>query len=81
MKKLKNELISLPVGKLHKKTETRQLKKFPAGYLVRFYRDLTDNVDSSLGSDFYRRIANDADIPRDNVQKYLLTTSDISKGM
>ena len=73
--------ISPSAGKLHKKTETKKIKNFPTGYLGRFYRDLADNVDSSLGSDFYRRIANDADIPTDDVQKYLLATSDLSKGM
>ena len=73
--------ISLPTGKLHKKTETKKLKNFPACYLGRFYKNLADNVDSSLGSDFHGRIANDADIPTDDVQKYLLATSDFSKGM
>ena len=73
--------ISLPKGKLRKKTETKKLKNFAAGYLGRFYRNLADNVDSSLGSDFYGRIANDADIPTDDLQKYLLATSDFSKGM
>ena len=57
------------------------LKNFPAGYLGRFYRNLADNVDSSLSSDFYGRIANDADKPTDDFQKYLLATSDFSKGM
>ena len=28
--------ISLPTGKLHKKTETKKLKIFPAGYVVDF---------------------------------------------
>ena len=73
--------LSPPTGKLHKKNETKKLKNFPAGYLGRFYRNQADNVDSSLGSDFYGRIANDADIPTDDVQKYLLATSDFSKGM
>ena len=73
--------VSLPTGKLYKKTQKKKLKNFPRGYLGRFYRNLGDNVDSFLGSDFYGRIANDADIPTDNVQKYLLATSDFSKGM
>ena len=73
--------ISLPTGKLQKRIKTKKLKNFPAGYLGRFYRNLADNADNSLGSDFYGRIANDADIPTDDVQKYLLTTSDFSKGM
>ena len=33
-----------------------------------------------LGSDFYGRITNDADVPSD-VQKYILATSDFAKGM
>ena len=65
--------ISLLTGKLHK----RKL----AGYTVRFYRDLPDNVDSAVRSDFYGRIANDVDVPLDDVQKYLLATSDFAKGM
>ena len=73
--------ISLPTGKLQEKTETKKFKNLLAGYLGRFYRNLADNVDSSLGSDFYGRIANDADIPTDDLQKYLLATSDFSKGM
>ena len=73
--------ISLPKGKLRKKTETKKLKNFAAGYLGRFHRNLADNVDSSLGSDFYGRIASDVDIPTDDVQKYLLATSDFSKEM
>ena len=54
--------ISLRTSKLHKKTETKKLKYFLAGYLGRFYRNLADNVDSSLGSDFYGRIANNANL-------------------
>lgn len=59
--------ISLPTGKLHKKTETTKLKYFHAGYLGRFYRNLADNVDSSLGSNSYGKITNDGHIPTDDV--------------
>ena len=38
-------------------------------------------MDRFLGSDFYGTIANDADIPLEDVQKYLLATSSFSKGM
>ena len=72
---------SLPTGKLYKKIETKRLKNFPASYVGRFYRNLADNVDNFLGSDFYGRITNDADIPPEDVQKYFLATSDIAKGM
>ena len=47
----------------------------------RFYCDLANNVDSTVNSDFYGRLANDTDIPSENVQKYLLVTSDFAKGM
>ena len=71
--------ISLPMGKLYKKAE-KKAKTFPAGYLGRFCRNFSNNFDSVLGSDFYRRIANDADIHSEDVQKFLLGTSDFSKG-
>ena len=45
------------------------------------YRDLANNVDIFLGSDFYGRIANDASIPPEDVQKHILPTSDFAKGM
>ena len=73
--------ISLPTGKLHKKTKTKKLKNFPASYVGRFYRDLADNVDSFINENFHGKIANDANIPSEDVQKYLLTTSDFAKGM
>ena len=73
--------ISLPIGKFYKKTETKKLKNFLMGYVSRFNRDLADNVDNAVKSDFYGKIANDADIPPDDVQKYLLATSDFAKGM
>ena len=73
--------ISLPTGKLYKKSEKKRIKNFSAGYVGKFYRNLADNVDTFLGSDFYGRIANDADIPSEDVQKYILATSDFAKGM
>ena len=72
---------SLPTGKLHEKTKKSRLKSFPAGYVGSLYRNLADNVDNFLGSDFYGRIANDSDIPSEGVQKYNLATSDFAKGM
>ena len=72
---------SLPTGKLHEKTKKSRLKRFPAGYVGSLYRNLADNVDNSLGSDFYGIIANDFDIPSEDVQKYILATSDFAKGM
>ena len=69
----------LPTNKLYKKENTRRLKNFPAGYVGSFYRNLADSVDTS--SAFYSRIANDANIPKEDVQKYLLATSDFAKSM
>ena len=34
-----------------------------------------------LGSDFYGRITNDSNIPTEDVQKYILATSDFAKGI
>ena len=34
-----------------------------------------------MGFEFYGKIANDYDIPSDDVQKFILTTSDFAKGM
>ena len=73
--------ISLPTGKLHKKTETKKFKNFSTGYLGRFYRDLANNVDSIVNSNFYGRIANETDIPSEDVQKYLLAARNSAKGM
>ena len=69
----------LPINKLYKKENTRKLKNFPAGYVGRFYRNLADSIDTS--SDFYLRIADDANIPKEDVQKYLLATSDFAKSI
>ena len=72
---------SLPTGKLHKKEKQKKIKKFPTGYIGNFYRNLADNVDNFLGSEFYGKIANDADLPSEDVQKYILATSDFAEGI
>ena len=69
----------LPTNKLYKKENTRRLKNFPAGYVGNFYRHLADNINTD--SDFYWRIAADTDIPKEDVQKYLLATSDFAKSI
>ena len=69
----------LPTNKLYKKESTKQLKNFPAGYVGRFYRNLADNVDN--GSNFFSRITADAGIPREDVQKYILATSEFAKSI
>ena len=58
-----------------------KLKNFPAGYVGIFYRNLADNVDNFLGSDFYEKIAIDTNIPIEDVQKYILATSGFAKEM
>ena len=69
----------LPTNKLYKKEKTERLKNFPAGYVSSFYRSLADNIDNFVGSDFYSRIAADSEIPKEDVQKYILATSDFAK--
>ena len=71
----------LPTNKLYKKEKTEKLKNFPAGYVASFYRVLADNIDSFTGSDFYLRTAADADLPKEDVQKYILATSNFAKSM
>ena len=71
----------MPTYKLRKKETTKSFKNFPAGYVGSFYRNLADNVDNFTGSDFYSRITADADIPREDVQKYILATSDFAKSI
>ena len=66
---------------MHKKAKNNKLKYFPAGSVGRFYCDLPNNVDSAVNSDFFERVANNTDIPLEDVQKYLLATSDFAKGM
>ena len=71
----------LPTNKLYNKEKTERLKNFPAGYVGCFYRNLADNVDNFVGSDLYSRIAADSDIPKEDVQKYILATSDFAKSI
>ena len=53
----------LPTNKLYKEEKTKRLKNFPAGYIGSFYRNLADNVDNFVGSDFYSQITKDSDLP------------------
>ena len=69
----------LPTNKLYKKENTRRLKNFPTGYVGNFYRNLADNINTD--SDLYSRIAADSDIPKEDVQKYLLATSDFANSI
>ena len=76
-----NGLYLLPTNQLVKKENTKRLKNFPAGYVGKFYRNIADNVDNFLGSDFYSRISKDYDIHNDDLQKYILATSDFAKSV
>ena len=72
---------SLPTRKLHKKSEKLRLTNFSAGCIGRFYRNLADNINIFLDSEFYGSIANNADIPSEDLQKYIHATSDFAKGI
>ena len=67
--------ILLPGGTLYKKPEKKKMKNIPAEYIGKFCRNLGDNVDNFLRSEFYGRIANDAEISSEDVQKYILPTT------
>ena len=71
----------LPTNKLYKKENTKRLKNFPARYVEGFYRNLAENVHNFIGSDFYSKITADVGIPREDVQKYILATSDFAKSI
>ena len=47
----------------------------------KFYRNLAQDIDSSVNRDFYGKTANDREVPSEDVKKYLLATSDFAKGM
>ena len=42
---------------------------------------MADNVDNFTGSDFYSRITADTDLPKEDVQKYILAASDFAKSI
>ena len=71
----------MPTGKLHKKEKPKKLEYFHAGYVGNLYRNFADNVNKFLGAEFYGRIANDANLLSEDVQNYILATSDFAKGI
>ena len=71
----------LSTNKLYKKENTRSLKNFATGYVGHFYRNLADNIDNFTDCHFYSRIAADANIPKQDVQKHILVTSDFAKSI
>ena len=54
--------ISLTPSKLYKK-QKQNIVKFPVGYVGRFYKNLTQNVDSTVCPEFHSCIATDTCIP------------------
>ena len=42
---------------------------------------MAGNIVNFTGSDFYSKVASDADIPQEDVQKYILVTSDFVKSI
>ena len=68
----------LPTNKLYKKENMKRLKNFPAGYVGNFYRNLITSWHKSW---FFAQISNDANVPREDVQKYLLAISDFIKSI
>ena len=47
----------------------------------KFYRNLAQDINSSVNEHFFGKIANNAETPSEDVQKYLLATSDFTEDM
>ena len=69
--------LSTDTDKFHRKTETKKVTNFPASYVDRFYRNLGNDFDSAVNSDFYGRNPKDTE----DVQKSVLANSNFAKGM
>ena len=57
------------------------MQNFTSIYVDNFYRNLDDNVNNFIGSEFYGITADDSNRPPENVKKYILVTSDFAKGI
>ena len=66
-----------PMGKLNKKNKVKNLNNLSSNFETDFYKNLLENVDSSLDSDFQRKIVSEA--PSKDFKNYLLTTSEYGK--
>ena len=55
------------------------MTNFPVGYLVKFYKNLAQDNDSSINQKFYSKIAKNAESLSEDVQKYILETSDFAE--
>ena len=76
-----NRFYLLPTNKLAKKEILKRFKSFPAGYVGKFYRNLADNINNFLDSDLFSQMSKDYDIPNEDLQKYILATSDFAKSI
>ena len=57
------------------------MQNFTSIYVGNFYRNLDDNVNNFIGSEFNGITADDLNRPPENVKKYILVTSDFAKGI
>ena len=57
------------------------MQNFTSIYVGNFYRNLADNVNNFIGSEFYGITADDSNRPPENVKKFILVTSDFAKGI
>ena len=57
------------------------MQNFTSIYVGNFYRNLDDNVNNFIGSEFYGITADDSNRLPENVKKYILVTSDFAKGI
>ena len=57
------------------------MQNFTSIYVDNFYRNLDDNVNNFIGSEFYGITADDSNRPPEHVKKYILVTSDFAKGI
>ena len=80
----KNEFYFFTYRKIAQKTKSKKknkLKKISAGYIEKLYKNLAQNVNSAVGHEFYGRVATDTTMSMEDIQKYLLATSDNGRGM
>ena len=57
------------------------MTNFPVGYLGKFYKNLAQDNDSSINQKFCSKIAKNAESLSEDVQKYILATSDFAEDM
>ena len=57
------------------------MTNFPVAFMGKFYKNLAQDNDSSVNQNFCSKIAKDAEPLSEDVQKYILATSDFAEGM